>query len=104
MLENSYRIVADGGKPEAAALEVFPALLQLDELALAERSPVSRAVENNHGPFRTGYSLQRLLYPVLVAKSKVAEPHTDFRSQGRERRDRRDQQGDTPCTNFHVRL
>jgi hypothetical protein len=81
MMENGHRIVADGGEPEAPALQVFPALLQLDELAFAERSPVGRAVEDKDGPFRTGYGLQRLLYPVLVGKSKVRESRTDFGSE-----------------------
>jgi hypothetical protein len=44
--QNRLRIVAECRQPEALPLELFSCILQLDQLLLAEGSPIRRTEEN----------------------------------------------------------
>jgi hypothetical protein len=48
--ENLDRIVADGEQADSLRFEVGEYLLQLNQLRLAERSPLGTAVENYQSP------------------------------------------------------
>ena len=52
-------------------LDVFEPALQLDELRLAYRSPISGADEDDHGPLRAEYRLARPGLAALVFQGKV---------------------------------
>ena len=70
-LEYRYGIVTDSREAQASFLQSISAVLQLDQLAFAEGSPVSRAVEDKHGSARSTDGLEGLGCAVLVRKPKV---------------------------------
>ena len=45
-LQHGYRIVADANDLEVCSAELFAVCLQLNQLLLAERSPVSGAIKH----------------------------------------------------------
>ena len=51
-------IVTNGCKSEPAFAKPLTIFVQLDELTLAERSPVSRAVEDQHRTLRATYIIE----------------------------------------------
>jgi hypothetical protein len=55
--KNRFRIVAHGRYSKALLLDCGPALFQLDQLGLAEGSPVRRTIEDQNETFRPGECL-----------------------------------------------
>jgi hypothetical protein len=70
ILEHAYRIVTDGRHAEPLVADRLQILFQLDELNLAERSPVRGTEEDKNGPFRTHDGRERLGPAFLVLRGK----------------------------------
>jgi hypothetical protein len=69
-LQCRYGIIADSRQAEAPRLQGFSAVLQLDQLALAEGSPIRRAVKDKHSSAGSTDLFEGLERAVLVRKSK----------------------------------
>ena len=72
-LQRGRGIVADGRQPQAAFREIASTLLQLDQLAFAERSPVGGPVEDKHRPLRSAYGFERPRLAVLVGQAEIRD-------------------------------
>jgi len=75
-------VVADGEEGDAFGLEIRPYLLQLDQLRLAEGSPLGTAVENHQGlPIRTRsveVDAGSVLIPQADVRKALALARTDL--------------------------
>jgi hypothetical protein len=69
-LENADRVIADGRYTEPLLPDRVQMLFQLDELDLAERSPIRRTEEHQHGPFRAHDGFESLVPALLVRRGK----------------------------------
>jgi hypothetical protein len=69
-LERPARIIADGSYTESLVTDRIEMLFQLDELDLAERSPIRGTKEHKHGPFRTHDGFESLVPAVLILRRK----------------------------------
>jgi hypothetical protein len=72
-LQGGRGIVADGRQPQAAFREIASTLLQLDQLAFAERSPVGGPVKDKHRPLRSAYGFERPHLPILVGQAEIRD-------------------------------
>ena len=79
--EGRDRVVGDDGDAEPLVLEVPIAALQLDELRLAERSPVGRAAEHQHQPVRPHQRRQVPACTRLVDEREVRRNVADLGSE-----------------------
>ena len=70
-LEHPDRVVADGRYAESLLPDRVQMLFQLDELDLAERSPICRTEEHEHGPFRAHDGFEGLVPALLVPRGKI---------------------------------
>ena len=70
-LEHPDRVVADGRYAESLPPDRVQMLFQLDELNLAERSPIRRTEEHEHGPFRAHDGFEGLVPALLVPRGKI---------------------------------
>jgi len=70
ILERTDGIITDGRYTESLLSDRTQTLFQLDELDLAERSPIRRAEENEHGAFRTHDGFESLIPALLVLRGK----------------------------------
>jgi hypothetical protein len=75
------RIVADDGQPDAVLAEILDATLQLDQLRSAERSPIRRAHEHQHGTPTAHDGLKRALSASVIAECEVGDARADLRSE-----------------------
>jgi hypothetical protein len=62
-LEHANRVIADGGYTESLLPDRIQTLFQLDELDLAERSPIRGAEEHEHGALWAMMDLRVRLRP-----------------------------------------
>ena len=69
-LERPDRVIADGSYTESLLTDRIQMLFQLDELDLAERSPIRGTEEHKHGPVRTHDGFESLVPAILVRRRK----------------------------------
>jgi hypothetical protein len=69
-LEGADGIITNGRYTESLLSDRDQTLFQLDELDLAERSPVGGAEEHEHGPFWTHDGFESLIPAVLIPRGK----------------------------------
>jgi hypothetical protein len=69
-LERPDRVIADGSDTESLLADRIQMLFQLDELDLAERSPIRGTEEHKHGPFRTHDGFESLVPALLIRRRK----------------------------------
>lgn len=85
-LERGRTVITDGGDTQPAFAQPLPVLIQLDQLTLAEWSPVGRAIENQHRPIRAANGFEGLRLAVLVRqherRDECASGDTRFGSAG----------------------
>ena len=79
-LERSDGVVADGRYTKTVLPDRVQMLFQLDELDLAERSPIRGPEEHEHGPFRTHDRFESLVPALLVGRRKSGYRLTQIRS------------------------
>jgi hypothetical protein len=79
-LEHTYGVIADGCYAETLLPDRVQMLFQLDELDLAERSPIRGPEEHEHGPFRTHDRFESLVPALLVGRRKSRHLLTHLRS------------------------
>jgi hypothetical protein len=70
ILERTNGIITDGRHAESLLSDRTQTLFQLDELDLAERSPIRRAEENEHGAVRTHDGFESLIPALLIPRGK----------------------------------
>ena len=68
VVQDRDRIVADGRETDAKFLELLPAMLQFDQLALTERSPIRRSKEDEGGSMGSEQVLEGVYLAVLVGR------------------------------------
>src|SRR5258708_14291186 len=69
-LERTDRVIADGRYAESLLPDRVQALFQLDELDLAEGSPIRGTEEHEHGTFRAHDGFESLVAALLVPRGK----------------------------------
>jgi hypothetical protein len=69
-LERTDRVITDGRNTEPLLPDRVQALFQLDELDLAEGSPIRRAEEHEHGAVRAHDGFERLTPALLIPRRK----------------------------------
>src|SRR6266436_7496005 len=69
-LERTDRVIADGRYAESLLPDRVQALFQLDELDLAEGSPIRGTEEHEHGTFRAHDGFESLVAALLVPRRK----------------------------------
>jgi hypothetical protein len=79
-LERSDGVVANGCYTETVLPDRVQMLFQLDELDLAERSPIRGPEEHEHGPFRAHDRFESLVPALLVRRRKSGYRLTRLRS------------------------
>ena len=67
-LERRDGIITDGRYAESVLSDGVQMLFQFDELDLAERSPIRRTEEHEHGPVRTHNGIESLVPAFLVLR------------------------------------
>src|SRR5438067_862157 len=97
ILQHSHSVIADRRHAEAAPREFRLLVLQLDELAFAERSPVRRAHEHQHQSLRPAQGGERLLLPVLIGAFEIRNARTDLRTGLQRYRRQHDEQALHPA-------
>jgi hypothetical protein len=70
ILKRSGGIITDGRYTESPVPDRVQMLFQLDELDLAERSPIRGTKEYEHGPVRTHDRFESLVPALLVLRRK----------------------------------
>jgi hypothetical protein len=70
ILQRIHGVITDRNNTEPLFPDRLQVLFQLDELNLAERSPVGGTEKDNHGTLRSHDRFERLVSPVLVACRK----------------------------------
>jgi len=72
------RIVAEGEQRDAALPELLCHLLQLNQLRLAERSPLGATVENHERPLAAASGVEVNHLPRLVGQANVRKALTQL--------------------------
>lgn len=65
--QNGYAVIANGREAESGGVNPVRVPLQLDQLALAERSPVGGAIEDQQRALGSEHGSQRLLFTGLIS-------------------------------------
>ena len=79
--ERRHRVVADGGDAESFGAQLVQPALQIDELRLAVRAPVRRAVEQQQRALRSHDGRARPGLAVLVREAEVRNHLADLRTE-----------------------
>ncbi len=82
--EHRHRVVAHGEERDPGGFDPGENLLQLDQLRLAERSPVRAAVEDDEGPPATSRGVQVHRDAMLIRQDDLREARALARADGRE--------------------
>ncbi len=82
-LERAGRIVADGDKPEALRDDFTMTALQLDQLRLAVRSPISGTKEHQHQTIGTARGVEGLALAELIDAVEGGNGGADLRPDRR---------------------
>jgi len=70
IFQDFFRVVTDGRQLDSLLLESWDSALQLDQLPLAERSPIRRTEKEKSGAVRSFQRFESLYPPKLVARRK----------------------------------
>lgn len=77
LLQGFFRIVADTNDLATGGFDFLHALLQLDQLLFAERSPVRRSIKHQRNRPLLEQGIQRLVLTMLIFQSPVRSFLTD---------------------------
>ena len=80
LLQCLHRVETDADNLRSSCLNSIQILLQLNQLALAEESPIRRAVEDQRNATFLQQLFECVLLAVLVSQTKRLEPFLQSRS------------------------